>query len=428
MPAPSIEAAVQPLAAGREPLVLAVSGGLDSMALLDAVAGAVPAHRLTVATFDHGTGDAARRAVALVLRTAAGRGIEAVSGGGHPLPPTEAAWRTARWRFLRQTAASRGARIVTAHTEDDQVETVVMRALRGAGARGLAGLYAPSDVLRPFIHVSRAALEAYVAERGLEWVDDPSNADMRFLRNRVRRDLVPAMERVRPALRGELLALAARAAGWRREMDAIAEACCPSVDGIGGGLVVAASSLVGYDAASLAVLWPAIAARVGLALDRRGTRRLAEFTTRSRSGSVMPLSGGWQVERTRDAFALRLGQPPVPGPSPLPLAGSATWGRWVFRSGGTVAADDPWTALVPAERPLMVRAWAAADRMPVGDARVRVKRLLVEAGIPAADRAGWPVVVAGEAIVWIPGVSRARAATARSGRPGVCFRCEPSNG
>ena len=428
MPAPSIEAAVRPLAAGREPLVLAVSGGLDSMALLDAVAAAVPARRLTVATFDHGTGDAARRAVALVLRTAAGRGIEAVAGGGHPLPATEAAWRTARWGFLRETAASRGARIVTAHTEDDQVETIVMRTLRGAGARGLAGLHAPSDVLRPFIHVSRTALEAWVTGRGLEWVDDPSNTDMRFLRNRVRRDLVAAMEHARPALRGELLALAGRAAAWRREMDAIAEACCPSVEGVGGGLVVAASSLVGYDAASLAVLWPAIAARVGLALDRRGTRRLGEFTTRSRPGSVMPLSGGWQVERTRDAFTLRRGQPPVPGPSPLPLAGSATWGRWVFRSGGTVAPDDPWTARVPAERPLTVRAWAAADRMPVGDALVRVKRLLVEAGVPAADRAGWPVVVAGEAIVWIPGVSRARAATARSGRPGVCFRCEPSNG
>ncbi|HEU5175336.1 MAG TPA: tRNA lysidine(34) synthetase TilS [Gemmatimonadaceae bacterium] len=428
MPAPSIEAAVQPLAAGLDPLVLAVSGGLDSMALLDAVAGAVPAHRLTVATFDHGTGEAARRAVALVLRTAAARGIAAVSGGGHPLPPAEAAWRAVRWRFLRETAAPSGARIVTAHTEDDQVETVVMRALRGAGARGLAGLQAPSDVLRPFIHLSRAALEAYAAARGLEWVDDPSNTDMRFLRNRVRRDLVPAMERVRPGLRGELLALSGRAAAWRREMDAIAEACCPSVAATGGGLVVAASSLVGYDAASLAVLWPSIAARVGLALDRRGTRRLAEFTKGGGAGAVMPLSGGWLVERTPVAFALRRVPQPAPGPSPLPLTGSATWGRWIFRSGGTVATDDPWGAVVPAGRPLMVRAWAAADRMPVGDATVRVKRLLVEAGIPAADRAGWPVVVAGEAIVWIPGVSRARAATARSGRPGVCFRCEPSNG
>jgi tRNA(Ile)-lysidine synthetase-like protein len=236
------------------------------------------------------------------------------------------------------------------------------------------------------------------------------------------------MARVQPGLRDEILALAGRAAAWRREMDAIAEACCPSVEASGGGLVVAASSLVGYDEASLAVLWPAIAARVGLALDRRGTRRLAEFTTRGGAGAVMPLSGGWQVQRTPEAFVLRRGQQPVPGPSPLPLAGSATWGRWIFRSGGIVAPDDPWTALVPAEPTLLVRAWAAADRMPVGDAKVRVKRLLVEAGIPAADRAGWPVVVAGEVIVWIPGVSRARAATARSGRPGVCFRCEPSNG
>lgn len=423
-----IEAAVAPLAVGADPLLLAVSGGLDSMVLLDAVARVVPAARLQVATFDHGTGKFARRAVAHVRRAAAARGIAFVAGGGDPLPPTEAAWRAARWAFLRETAARAGARIVTAHTEDDQVETVLMRALRGAGARGLAGLHAPSDVLRPLLGIARRTLERHAGRNGIAWVEDPSNADMRFFRNRVRRDLLPALERVQPHLRAELLALSSRAAAWRRAMDDLAAARCPSHLTPDGRLVVAASQLVGYDAASLAVLWPAVVARAGLALDQRGTRRLAEFTTRGRPGAVIPLAGGWRVERTADAFVLRRVERAVPAPSALPAAGPVSWGRWNFLPGGSAVPDDPWTAVVPAGEPVLVREWVVSDRMTVGTGAVRVKRLLAEAGIPAADRVGWPVVVAGDAIVWIPGVSRARAATARSGRPGVSFRCEPSNG
>lgn len=425
-----IDAAVA-AAAPDGALVLAVSGGLDSIVLLDAAARVIARDRLTVATFDHGTGEAAARAAALVMAEAAARGIPDVAGGGRPLPATEAAWRGARWRFLRDVAAGRGARIVTAHTADDQVETVVMRVLRGTGARGLAGLYADSPVVRPLLPFPREALAAQARDRGLRWVEDPSNADMRYLRNRVRRDLVPALERPHPELRAELLALARRAASWRREMDAVALACCPSRPSPRGGLVVAAPLLLGYHAASLAVLWPAIAARVGVALDARGTRRLTEFTTRSRPGAVMPLSGGWEVVRGAEAFELRRVPPAAPGPTPLPLTGALRWGRWCFITDGRARPGDPWSAELPAG-PLAVRAWRETDRVPEHGGRVRVKRLLAEAGIAASERSGWPVVVAGEgegeAIVWIPGVSRARAATARSGRPGVSFRCEPSDG
>lgn len=426
-----IDAAVAACATGDGRLVLAVSGGLDSMVLLDAAARVLAAERLTVATFDHGTGEAARRAATLVAEAAEGRGMRVVVGGGRPLPATEAAWRTARWGFLREVAREAEAPVMTAHTADDQLETVVMRVLRGAGARGLAGLFAPSPVLRPLLPFTRAALADQARARRLAWVEDPSNADMRHLRNRVRRDLLPAMTHLHPELPGELLLLSHRAAAWRREMDDIAAACCPSRSTAGGGLVVAAPDLVGYHATSLAVLWPAIVARVGLALDHRGTRRLAEFTTRSRPGAVMPLSGGWEVVRGAEEFELRRVPPAVPGPTPLPLTGAMRWGRWCFMADEPAAADDPWAAELPSGMPLTVRAWRDADRVPERGGLVRVKRLLAEAGIAASDRAGWPVVVAGEAeeaIVWIPGVSRARAATARSGRPGVCFRCEPSDG
>ena len=410
-----------------EPLLLAVSGGLDSMVLLDTALRVLPPSSLRVATFDHGTGMAATHAAALVDRVARAHGIPVTVGGGQPLPRTEAAWRDARWAFLRSMARKWDARIVTAHTADDQAETVLMRGLRGAGARGLAGLLAGSDVLRPLLPFTRAELACHAASRGIEFFEDPSNQDRRFLRNRVRHDLLPALERVRPEFRKTMLEVGNRAAEWRREMDAVAAECCPSRPTPGGGLLVAVSGLRGYDAASLAVLWPAIAARAGLALDHRGTRRLAEFTIVGGPGAVMPLSGAWVVVRGEDAFELRRTRPAVPKPSPLPLSGALRWGRWCFYI-GEVEADGPWGAILPGGLPLTVRSWEPTDRLHVGTGLVRVKRLLAEAGIGAADRAGWPVVVSGDAIVWIPGVSRARAATARSGRPGVSIRCEPSDG
>ena len=416
---------MQDLSRVDAPLVLAVSGGLDSMVLLDAAARAVSPDRLLVATFDHGTGPAATDAAALVADAARAHGLAVRCGRARGLPHREAAWRAARWRFLHAVAAAHDGRVVTAHTADDQVETLVMRTLRGTGARGLAGLYAASPMLRPFIRVHRARLAAHAAEHGVLWLEDPSNASRRFLRNRIRHDLLPALVRVRPGIAQELLDIASRAAAWRVTMDALAEVCCPARPVADGSLSVAAADLVGYDPAALTVLWPSIAGRVGIALDQRGTHRLAAFTTRSTPGAVMPLPAGWQVVREAAAFTVRRVRGPAPAERELPPAGWVGWGDWVFRTGEGPGVEGRWEATLPAGPAYRVRAWRPVDRVLAGQGMVRVKRMLAEAGVAAADRAGWPVVVADDAIVWIPGVSRVHAATARSGRPGVRIRCDP---
>lgn len=416
--------------------VLAVSGGLDSMVLLDRAAALIAHERLVVATFDHGTGDAARRAADQVVAEATARGLVVQRGGGEPLPHSEAAWRDARWAFLRQVAeewrtqprAGGGVRIVTAHTADDQVETVLMRALRDAGTRGLAGLLAAGPVARPFVRIGRPAIAEVAVRHGLAWVDDPGNTSLRHHRNRLRHEIIPALERTDPGFSEWLFDLSKRAAAWRAGMDALAARCCPSIEVHAGGLSVAASELLGYDEASLAVLWASIAGRAGLALDQRGTRRLAAFTISNAPGTSMPLSGGWEVASAPGRFVLsRPGFSPA-GVVTLADDGAGEWGRWRFRPVPGERPGDVWEAVLPAGRTLEVRCWRPADRVQRGTGSVRVKRVLTEAGIAAADRVGWPVVVADDAIVWIPGVSRMLAATARSGRPGVCIRCEPSHG
>jgi tRNA(Ile)-lysidine synthase len=304
---PAVDAAVHEAVAratvGKR-VLLAVSGGADSMALLDAAARVARDKVAVVATFDHGTGPAATAAVELVRDESAARGLSVVVGRASSLPATEAAWRAARWEFLRAQGCRYDAQVATGHTQNDQVETVFIRLLRDTGPRGLAALYADSEIVRPLLDLSDETLERYVASRGLRYVDDPSNDSRAYLRNRVRLDLLPALRRVRPDFDRELLALASQAAAWRRELDRLLHSCCP-MRATTDGMSVAVADLAGYDPDTLAVVWPALAARAGVRLDRRGTSRLTAFTFTSKIGGTIQLSGRVEVVRSRFLFVFR---------------------------------------------------------------------------------------------------------------------------
>lgn len=422
---------------GLDRVIVAVSGGVDSMVLLDAAASVVDRARLVVATFDHGTGAAARTASALVRTTAQQLGIECVAERASGVLRSEAELRAARWAFLRSVAEARGAVIATAHTEDDQIETVFMRALRDSGARGLAGLYARGAVVRPLIDVRRVAVAAYAAAREVPWVEDPSNRTAVYLRNRIRGDLLPALRRVSPSIETDLLDVARRSARWRHDVEALADDVMRAggllLDG-GVGLDIPTSAFVldgeaGLSATTAELLWPALAARIGIVLDRRGRDRLARFTASAKVGRRMPLPGGWLVVRGRTAFAVRRGAgEPRATVEPVALSDDTTFGAWHFRCrmAAEVDAGSAWSAWLPGDATLAVRGWQAGDAMQLraGGTPHKVKRLLSAAGVTGHERAGWPVVVCGTEIIWVPGVRRAAAATARPGRPGLAFTCE----
>ncbi len=412
-----------------EPLVLAISGGLDSMVLLDALSAVAHRRIAAVATFDHGTGTAATKAVGAVIAAAGNAGLPVVVGGMDVSAGTvarEATWRSARYAFLRATALQLGARVVTAHTEDDQVETVLMRIMRGAGARGIAALYASGDIMRPFVTVRRATIEAYAAARCVTWVDDPSNLSRAHGRNRVRHDLLPVLRAVAPRLEAELLAAARASARLRRDVDDFVDREIRPRQDV-NRLVVDAVSLRGHDLESLAVLWAALAGRAGLALDWRGTQRVCAFTSREPRRGCIPLSGGWTLESAHSTYILRWDVPSAETASHvLPATGSLDWGGFRFRvSDGDVPAS-PWAASIVGSAPAVVRAWQTGDRLEpaAGQPRRRVRRYLSDVGVAGTDRQGWPVVMSGDQVVWIPGVRRSDAATARSGRPVRHYICE----
>lgn len=428
MSADDVERAVRSLRDG-ERVVLAVSGGRDSMVLLDAAARFAPAAIAIVATFDHRTGPASSVASSAVRARARELGVRVTSARARIAGRSEAELRSARWDFLRAMSRRHHARVATAHTRDDQLETVLMRTMRGAGARGLACLCAPSPMVRPLLGVTSTDVAAYAAMHHVRWVEDPSNASRMFLRNRVRHDLLPALLAVRPALAGELLDVAERAAELRRELDMVVDRLDLQREE-DGALSVAWASLSGYDQRELQTVWPALAARGGITLDRRGTERLARFTTEASVGNRMQLSGSVDVVRRRQTIAFSRSPRTIPGPASL--ANEMVWGCWRFHIDRALPRQtigggaELLAAMLDTQSELRIRAWAPGDRMlAAGDAVPRrVKRFLRDAGLVGPDRIGWPVVLAGDEIVWIPGVRRSDAATIRPGRPGALYVCE----
>jgi tRNA(Ile)-lysidine synthase len=201
--------------APAERVVVACSGGPDSTALVDALARLAAPRRLElhVTHVDHGLREGSAAEADLVRTLASARGLPfhalsvEVGGAGGSLQDRA---RTARHAALRGLAADlRATAIALGHTADDQAETVLMRALSGATPRALRAM-GPRDgmLARPLLRVWRAQAAAYCAALSLVVLDDPANADPRFLRSRVRHQLLPALEEVFPAARRRLVALA----------------------------------------------------------------------------------------------------------------------------------------------------------------------------------------------------------------------------
>ena len=178
--------------------VLAVSGGVDSMVLLDVLRrrAAGQSWQLVVAHLDHGMRDDSPEDRQLVQRTAEELGLpfiykEARLGPG----ASEAAARKARYEFLRDVGREHGARaIVTAHHQDDVLETAIINLLRGSGRKGLTALRSRPGVERPLLDVPKSTLVAYAKEHDLKWHEDSTNRDTTYLRNYVRHELLPRFD------------------------------------------------------------------------------------------------------------------------------------------------------------------------------------------------------------------------------------------
>ncbi len=202
----------------REPVIAAVSGGSDSMALLELLSlwATERGPQVTACYIDHGMRRTASREAAFVAASAARLGFDFETRRiSDPGRGDEDHLRRCRYRLLTELAGARGARwIVTGHTRDDQIETILFRFLRGAGLGGLGGIrQRRGPLLRPLLAESREVLRTFLRDRGVGWLEDPSNTDMRYARNRMRHLVVPLLES--SFGQGALAHLPAVARRWR---------------------------------------------------------------------------------------------------------------------------------------------------------------------------------------------------------------------
>ena len=190
--------------------VVAVSGGVDSMVLLDLLRRR-PDLKLTVAHFDHGIREESAEDRRLVESVARQHGLPFVYAEGHLGAGTsEAAAREARYEFLRRVKRAVKAKgIITAHHQDDLLETAMLNMMRGTGRRGLSPMGTIEDIHRPFLQVPKHKLIKHARDNQLVWYEDATNKDQNYRQNYVRHQLLP---RLQPEHREQLLELAKRQA------------------------------------------------------------------------------------------------------------------------------------------------------------------------------------------------------------------------
>ena len=429
-----------------ERVAVAASGGSDSTALLLALRELAPkiGFELRAAHLNHGLRGAESNGDEQFVREVASRqGVQSAvhridtreaAGGGN----LEAAARRLRYGWFRELIASGWCdKVATGHTRSDQAETVLFRLLRGAGARGLIGVKPrlAGRIIRPMLAVSRREIRCYLEARGQDWREDSSNLDLSFRRNRLRRELLPWLEREwNPSVEAALAHTAVQALDDESCLEGLAAQAADKA-------LAEAEGTVMLRLTEVAALHPALQRRLlRLALERvpgrRGElgfghiERLRELCLDSRGEGSLDLPG---VLARRSFDQLRLSrkeagrlqadarsndvivEPPTSLPAPdrrgeidfviVPqLANTEGYNeaRWVFLD---------WEKT---PRPLRLRSWRPGDRFRIAsDGEERKLKFLWQASkTPIWEREAWPVLTspigggapgAGERLVWARG-------------------------
>ncbi|MEO8090318.1 MAG: tRNA lysidine(34) synthetase TilS [Gemmatimonadales bacterium] len=402
--------------------IVAVSGGPDSVALLDLLVRSRDVHglELVVAHLDHGIHSESSRVAEQVGALAELYQLQVHIGRlalGPAAGETEA--RAERYAWLETLRARLGAGVIfTAHHADDQVETVLMRVLGGSGPAGLAGMASVrGEVVRPLLSVPRTDLLRHLEETGLQSWQDPANSDPRHLRSWLRHQVLPMLRHRLPDVDSKLQRISSQAGRDRAAWDSVLDAL-PDLDfaAESDAISVAATSLGGYDSPLAQAVILAAARRAGCQLGPSRVGRVLTLVKSGESGSRVPLGAGWTAEL---AFGrLRIGRNGPPSKRSAWVlegqSGQGSWGGWSLRwAADTVPARQDRTGMSAwfTLDPLTVRGWSPGEKLrPLGGSGRRlVVRCFQEVRVPRSRRVSWPVLAQDQEIIWIPGVCRSDA-------------------
>jgi len=330
--------------------------------------------------------------------------VELVTGGN-----LQERARDARYGLAEQLASGDYA---AAHTASDQAETVLYRLAVSPGSRALHGM-APrrGRLVRPLLAVTRDEVRDYLRARGLDWREDPSNADRRFARARVRHDVVDALRELSPAAERTI---AETARQLREEAEVLDAAVGEALAELGGGPAISLDALKEQPAAVQRLVLRSLAGR---AVSRSEIAQL--LAVGNRGTKSLDLGGGLRAVAEYGTLRFtRAEEAEPPAPVELPVPGRARFGDWELEARrdrpGDVAVTDLGSAVT-------VRAWRDGDRMrPAGlGGSKTLQDLFTDRKVPRALRRTLPVVEAGGEIVWVAGVAVDERFAAAEGDPGA---------
>lgn len=413
-------------------VLVAVSGGPDSVALLGALVAMAPALEIGVraAHFNHHLrGAESERDQRCAQQVATTLGVGCVVGSAVDLcgqPNLEARAREQRYAFLASVAEAEGCvKIATGHTMDDQAETLLMRLLRGTGWDGMACIQPVRDgrIVRPLIDCSRSQVMRFLTARLLPFCEDSSNRDTHMLRNRVRLEVLPLLRAINPNVVHTLASTAEILSGEATLLEAAARRLLPA-------------STLSLPLTAIRTAPPALRGRVvrmWLRARRGNLRRVTTAHIRAvvdlalgeRPSARVRLPGGERVVREYEQLRWKPDETPATAEPPREIVPGSSVS---LASGWSIAAElldaqrsDPprtrslWemiadAATVPA--PLFVRGARHGDRVrPLGLRGSRkLQDIFVDRKLPRDERWSFPVVEAAGEVLWVPGIVRSNAA------------------
>lgn len=266
--------------------MVAVSGGVDSVVLLDLLIKSVedPKQSLVVAHFDHGIRKVSSDDRKFVENLASKYGLEFFYKEGHLGPDaSEALARAKRYEFLNDVKTRSGARaIVTAHHQGDLLETVVINVIRGTGRKGLSSLAERSELKRPLLKFSKKQILEYARSNGLKWHEDETNQDTKYLRNYIRHNLIAKLTE---SQKKELLEISRQSQARNKQIDELIYAMFEQA-GISRSLFAGLSHALSLE---ITAAW---LRRAGLRLDRKTIERLTIKLKTAEENKLIQASGG----------------------------------------------------------------------------------------------------------------------------------------
>lgn len=435
---------IRSLNISRQKVLLAVSGGPDSMALFHLMAELQEELQteLHIAHLNHGLRPSAGAEAEFVCALAESfgfpfylRSVVVAELAAEEKIGEELAGRLARYRFFAEIQAQTGALLMTGHHKDDQIETILMHILRGAGLRGLVGMQPDGEVLRPLLGVSKAEILRFLEAEGIPWMLDESNLEPGYFRNRLRHELLPMLRTLQPGAEDALLTLSLNASDALEivadQTDAFLDKALRSGDEI---LFSAAAFLQAKPSLQRAIIRAIVLLLNGNETDlTRAQTEEIRAVYHGTSGRRIELSGLLFTVTQQGLVAARIAN--ASGFSlMLPESGELIFPGGKLRIYDAVTTDallrmkDRLALPRGAGRGLLLRTRLPDDRIRLfgTGGEKSLARAMKDLKIRHDLRDGWPLICHGSQVYWIAGEQKSEETRLEAGVPATVYQyiCE----